>query len=81
MNFSISSLLHRLYPPVPITTRTSIEDDVLAGHTIPGGTRVMISPGVIGRLPAFWEEPDTFKPERWLNVRLIIFYRSLPAAC
>eukprot|EP01103_Thecamoeba_quadrilineata_P010370 TRINITY_DN221_c0_g1_i1.p1 TRINITY_DN221_c0_g1~~TRINITY_DN221_c0_g1_i1.p1 ORF type:complete len:488 (-),score=79.60 TRINITY_DN221_c0_g1_i1:72-1535(-) len=56
----------RLYPPVPIDQKYSVEDDVLPnGYKIKAGTIVEWSAWVNGRHPDFWEEPLLFKPERW----------------
>lgn len=55
----------RLYPPAWLITRRAIEADQLDGRTIPAGAIVIISPYVIHRHPAYWAEPDQFKPERF----------------
>ena len=55
----------RLYPPAWLITRRAIQADQLDGHTIPAGAIVIISPYVIHRHPAYWAEPDQFKPERF----------------
>ncbi|WP_043321220.1 cytochrome P450 [Corallococcus coralloides] len=55
----------RLYPSVPIFSRTVDEDDVIGGFHIPKGTSVNLCPYVTQRHPDFWEEPDAFRPERF----------------
>ncbi|RVU45852.1 cytochrome P450 [Lujinxingia sediminis] len=55
----------RLYPPVPMLARTSVEDDVIGGYQVPAGTFVILSPYVTHRHPDFWESPETFDPERF----------------
>lgn len=57
----------RLYPPAWSTTRTPRVDDELGGRRIPRGKYVIISPYVTHRHPAFWPEPDSFRPERFSN--------------
>eukprot|EP00456_Euglypha_rotunda_P012657 TRINITY_DN13644_c0_g2_i3.p1 TRINITY_DN13644_c0_g2~~TRINITY_DN13644_c0_g2_i3.p1 ORF type:complete len:389 (+),score=56.63 TRINITY_DN13644_c0_g2_i3:27-1193(+) len=57
----------RLFPPAPITNRIAKKDVELGKYMIPKGTWVFISAGVMGRLPAFWDDPDAFLPERWLD--------------
>lgn len=56
----------RLHPSAPITTRMTIEDDVISGYKIPKGTRIVICPGVNQRLEKYWgENPEKFNPDRW----------------
>lgn len=55
----------RLYPPAWVVTRRSLGPDHLAGHAVPEGTLVLISPYVLHRHPGWWEEPDAFRPERF----------------
>jgi cytochrome P450 len=57
----------RLHPPVLLLPREAAEDDELAGHVVPAGTRVAMSAHVTHRHPAFWEEPERFEPERFLR--------------
>jgi cytochrome P450 len=55
----------RLYPPAFIFSRKVVEDDVICGFRIPGGTCVDISPYVTHRHPSAWEQPEEFLPERF----------------
>jgi cytochrome P450 len=55
----------RLYPPAWIFSRRPIEDDEIGGYRVPAGTTVLISPYVTHRNPEYWEEPETFNPERF----------------
>jgi cytochrome P450 len=55
----------RLYPPAWITVRTVVADDQIHGYRVPAGAKVLISPYVTHRLPAFWEQPEAFDPERF----------------
>lgn len=57
----------RLYPPFPLIQRESQDDDVLGGLTIPQGTPVYVVPWLIHRNPKYWKDPDTFKPDRFLD--------------
>lgn len=57
----------RLYPPAWVVTRRATDDDVLAGHRLPAGTLVIISPWVRHRDPDVWAEPTRFDPERFLD--------------
>jgi cytochrome P450 len=56
----------RLFPPAPTMTRRAREADVICGIPIPAGTAVLISPWVIQRHRKLWDDPDAFKPERFL---------------
>ncbi|MEY3896235.1 MAG: hypothetical protein RLZZ214_1755 [Verrucomicrobiota bacterium] len=55
----------RLYPPIWIIERRVIEEDVIAGYTLPAGSAVVISPYAMHRHPAFWKRPETFDPSRF----------------
>jgi cytochrome P450 len=55
----------RLYPPVWVVSRRTIEADQLAGYTVPPGTDVFFSPYFVHRHPDFWSEPERFIPERF----------------
>jgi cytochrome P450 len=56
----------RLYPPVWLLTRRSLEPDTLSGYTLPAGTDVMFSPFILHRHPQHWQAPEEFRPERFL---------------
>jgi cytochrome P450 len=55
----------RLYPPGWLMTRRALEDDQLGGYFVPAGTEIYISPYLIQRHPALWEEPGRFNPDRF----------------
>jgi cytochrome P450 len=55
----------RLYPPAWILTRRAIGPDKLGGYDVPPGTDVFLSPFVIHRHPAFWDNADRFDPGRF----------------
>jgi cytochrome P450 len=55
----------RLYPPGWLITRRTLEADELGGYPIAPRTDVFISPYVLHRHPAFWSEPEEFRPERF----------------
>lgn len=54
----------RLYPPVWMFTRKALKDDVLAGHPIPAGTQILITPYILHRHPRYWSDPEAFDPSR-----------------
>ncbi|MXQ10125.1 cytochrome P450 [Microvirga makkahensis] len=56
----------RLYPPAPFLSRAAIEEDRFGDVTVPAGTVVTIAPYVLHRHRTLWEEPESFRPERFL---------------
>jgi cytochrome P450 len=57
----------RLYPPVAaIMTRRTTQALVLDGWTIPRRALVRITPWVVQRDPRSFEDPEAFRPERFL---------------
>ncbi len=54
----------RLYPAAWIITRTAAEDADLAGHRIPRGTTIVISPYAVHRNPDLFHQPELFDPNR-----------------
>jgi cytochrome P450 len=59
----------RLYPPAWGLSRQALADDELGGFHLPRGWLAFIIPYVLHRLPAFWQDPDAFDPERFLPER------------
>ncbi|KAI9165252.1 hypothetical protein LWI28_010473 [Acer negundo] len=57
----------RLHPPIPLLLHETAEDAVVSGYYIPAKSRVMINAFAIGRDPGSWEDPDTFRPSRFLK--------------
>jgi cytochrome P450 len=55
----------RLYPPVWILPRLAQEEDEIGGYHVPAGADVLICPYLLHRHPGFWEQPDSFDPERF----------------
>ena len=56
----------RLYPPVPMTVRFAFERTELGGIPISKGNLVAIAIRNIHRHPDYWQDPLTFKPDRFL---------------
>lgn len=59
----------RLYPPVWLLGRNTVQDDTVDGYYVPAKTSIIFSPYIIQRHPAFWEEPESFCPERFAPER------------
>jgi cytochrome P450 len=58
----------RLYPPAYATGREPIRRTDVRGHPLrPPLDVVFVSPYVSGRDPRYFEAPDSFRPERWLD--------------
>jgi cytochrome P450 len=58
----------RLHPPIPLLVpRENRQDIKLKGYHIKAGTRVIINAWAIARDPTYWNQPEEFKPERFLN--------------
>ncbi|KAL0368714.1 UNVERIFIED_CONTAM: cytochrome [Sesamum calycinum] len=58
----------RLYPPAPLLLpRETIEKCILDGYQIQSKTMVYVNAWAIARDPEYWEDPDAFLPDRFLN--------------
>jgi len=55
----------RLYPPAWGFSRQALADDELGGFRLPRGWLAFVIPYVLHRLPAFWQDPETFDPDRF----------------
>jgi cytochrome P450 len=55
----------RLYPPVWLISRRSVEDDVIGGYDVPAGTLVCVSPWLLHRDPRYWADPEAYRPGRF----------------
>ncbi|MBI3409999.1 MAG: cytochrome P450 [Planctomycetes bacterium] len=59
----------RLYPPAYVIGREATRDLTLGGFPLRKGQTVLMSQWVVQRDPRFFDEPDEFHPERWLDER------------
>lgn len=57
----------RLYPPVYFIDRVNIEEDVFNGRVFKKGSNLLFSIYEIHRHPDFWNQPNSFMPERFIE--------------
>ena len=57
----------RLYPPVHSFFREPTEPVTLGGHRVPAGVVVTLSPWTVHRDERWWDDPEAYRPERWLR--------------
>jgi len=57
----------RLHPPAFAFSRRVLADATIGGYHVPAGSAVIMSQWVIHRDERWWDEPDKFRPERWLE--------------
>jgi cytochrome P450 len=56
----------RLWPPSPLLFRVARRDDVLpTGMRVRAGSKLLLSPYVLQRDPAYYPDPERFDPERF----------------
>lgn len=58
----------RLYPAAPLAAmHEAMEDCNLVGYHIPAKTRLIVNLKKLQKDPLVWEDPDEFRPERFLT--------------
>ncbi|KAG7582641.1 Cytochrome P450 superfamily [Arabidopsis suecica] len=57
----------RLHPPLPLMVRTFQRSCDMKGFYIPEKTTLVVNAYAVMRDPTSWEDPDEFKPERFLR--------------
>ncbi|KAL0344933.1 UNVERIFIED_CONTAM: cytochrome [Sesamum radiatum] len=63
----------RVFPPAPLLLpRETLEKCNIEGYTIPPKTIVYINAWAIARDPEYWDRPNEFVPERFLNTKVDI---------
>ena len=59
----------RLHPVVPFLIPHRVEEDTdIDGLTVPKNAQVLVNAWAIGRDPNIWENPNSFVPERFLEL-------------
>lgn len=59
----------RLYPPAPAFPRDAITPQNMDGALLSPGTYLLVFPYATHRHPDFWEDPESFDPDRFLPER------------
>jgi cytochrome P450 len=57
----------RLYPPAWGVGREAVRETEIGGYVVPKRAQIFMMSWVVQRDPRFWKEPESFRPERWLN--------------
>lgn len=57
----------RLHPPAYILIRRAAQDDVICGKRVRAGGVIIVSPLLLHRSARYWNRPDDFLPERFLE--------------
>jgi cytochrome P450 len=57
----------RLFPPAWAIGRLAKEEHSFNGYVVPPKALVLVSPFVMHHDPRFWDDPASFRPERWLE--------------
>lgn len=67
----------RLNPPGPLSgPREAMQDCYVAGYRVPKGTRLIVNLWKLHRDPRVWDNPDEFRPERFLSEHASISFRG-----
>lgn len=60
----------RLRSPFWLTGRKAIAEDSIGGYTIKAGSEVVLAPFLTHRHPDFWEDAETFDPNRFSEAKV-----------
>ena len=59
----------RLFPPAWVLARSANVALTLAGTAVPKGAFLFVPIHALHRHPAYWDDPEGFDPDRWLDGR------------
>ncbi|MFV2054027.1 cytochrome P450 [Aliiroseovarius sp. YM-037] len=68
----------RLYPPAAFLSRTAQANDTLCGREVRRGDTVMLPIYALHRNHLLWDNPDSFDPDRFADLKAIDRYAYLP---
>ena len=70
----------RLYPPVWSFIRKAVAEDEIGGHKVKPGDKMVMCSYIVHHHPKYWDDPDTFNPDRFLpeNAKKRKRYSYLP---
>ncbi|XP_058068489.1 cytochrome P450 CYP73A100-like [Magnolia sinica] len=58
----------RMHTPIPLLVpHMNLEEAKLDGYTIPKGSKVVVNAWWLANNPAWWNDPDEFRPERFME--------------
>lgn len=57
----------RLYPPAYILAREVVSPCEIGGYGFHAGSTIVLSQWITQRDPRYYDDPDAFRPERWLD--------------
>jgi cytochrome P450 len=57
----------RLYPPAYVIGREALADCEIGGWPVPAGTTLFTVPWVMHSDPRWFDDPEAFRPERWVD--------------
>ncbi|KAJ6338068.1 hypothetical protein OIU76_007697 [Salix suchowensis] len=61
----------RLHPPAPLLLpHEAVSEVEMQGFRVPKNAQILINIWAMGRDPAIWPDPDSFKPERFLECQI-----------
>ncbi|WCJ37097.1 cytochrome P450 family 76 subfamily C polypeptide 1 [Euphorbia peplus] len=64
----------RMHPPAPfLLPHKALETCEIMNYTIPKDTELLVNVWALGRDPSAWEDPSSFKPERFLESNVADF--------
>lgn len=66
----------RLHPQASLIPRVSREPHQINGYTIPKKVKILVNTWAIHRDPKYWDNPEGFEPERFMNKPTLDFNGS-----